>query len=263
MDISYEVVLALYKEFFTEELKLQEITNGLKVLAIAFFLLNVYSSFFSRMTDKFGATKLPFDEQKLFSSVAMVLAIIFYDKLLDFLDTLLLGVDQTYSHFSPTDFSPPEKEIEEQEDPGAMGMLKLFAAEALHAFTDPTYIFLKLLEGFAWIIDTAIYGVFLLERFFFIGLLKVLGGIAIVLAVFEKFRDLFYKWVKLYVSIYLLILPFFLILGFSAFVTDYFKKNIDVPLFESQIHIVVLTIMIWLKLRLFKKSYDIVYKVFT
>lgn len=263
MDVSYEVILALYQEFFTEELHLQEITNVLKILAIAFFLLNVYTSMFNKINDRFGSTKLPFDEKKLIGSLTMVLVLVFYDKLLDFMDSLLIGLDKTYSHFSPMDFSPEEEEIKNDNTLDVWAWLKLFATQAVNIFKDPAYIFLLLLEGIAWIIDTAIYGVFLLERFFFIGLLKVLGAIAIVLAVFEKFRDLFYKWIKLYISIYLLIFPFFLIIGFAAHVTTFFKENADMPILGTQVNVVILSIMIWLKLRLFKKSYDIVYKLFT
>ena len=264
MDVSYDVILALYQDFFENELHLQEIVNVLKILAIAFFLLNMYTNMFSRVSDRFGQAKLPFDEKKLFSSIAMVLILVFYDKLLLFMDNILLGLDKTYSDFSPTALEfPEEEEIGADDDLGVWAWLKIFASQAVEIIKDPSYIVLKILEGIAWIIDTAIYGVFLLERFFFIGLLKVLGAIAIVLAVFEKFRDLFYKWVKLYISIYLLIFPFFLIIGFSSFVTDFFKENIEIPMVSSQINVVILSIMIWLKLRLFKKSYDIVYKVFT
>ncbi|WP_421805760.1 hypothetical protein [Flagellimonas sp.] len=267
MDISYNVLLSLYQDFFEQELHLQEITNVLKILAIAFFLLNVYTGMFSKMANRFGTTTLPFDEKKLFSSILMVLVLVFYDKLLAFLDNILLSLDQTYSHFSPTSFSPPEQEIDEDPEMEGLldgiGMLKLFASEALMVLQDPAYIVLLLLQGLAWIIDTALYGVFLLERFFFIGLLKVLGAIAIVLAIFEKFRDLFYKWLKLYIAIYLLIFPFFLIIGFGNYVTEFFQENIDIYFIGTQINVVILTIMIWLKLRLFKKSYDIVYKVFT
>ncbi|MDC6367203.1 MULTISPECIES: hypothetical protein [Flavobacteriaceae] len=266
MDISYEVILKLYQDFFSQKLYLNDITNALKVLAIIFFLLNVYTGMFSRMTS-FGQAKLPFDEKKLLSSIAMVLVLIFYDKLLGYLDSLLLGLDQTYNEFSPTLYNFPKNEQIEQDGDGGIldyaAMLKEFATEALHIFADPTYIFLMFLEGIAWIVDTVIYGVFLLERFFFIGLLKVLGAIAIVLAVFEKFRDLFYKWIKLYIAIYLLIFPFFLIIGFGSFVTDFFKENFDMPVVGTQINVVILCTMIWLKLRLFKKSYDLVYKIFS
>ena len=176
---------------------------------------------------------------------------------------ILEAINLEYSNFSPLDFSPEEEEIVDEPDLGIPASVKLFATQAMNIFKDPAYIFLLLLEGIAWIIDTAIYGVFLLERFFFIGLLKVLGAIAIVLAVFEKFRDLFYKWMKLYISIYLLIFPFFLIIGFASHVTNFFKENADMPILGTQVNVVILSIMIWLKLRLFKKSYDIVYKLFT
>ncbi|WP_127023488.1 type IV secretion system protein [Flagellimonas beolgyonensis] len=263
MDISYDVLLALYQQFFEEELHLKDLTNVLKILAIAFFLINAYTNMFSKMTDRFGTTKLPFNEKQFFSSLFMVMVIVFYDKLLNFLDTLLLGMDEAYSKFSPLDFAPPEEEIKKEDEADVWAILKLAGSHFIQFMTDPSYIVLLLLKGLAWIIDTAIYAVFLMERFFFIGLLKVLGAIAIVLAVFEKFRDLFYKWLKLYIAIYLLIFPFFLILGFTAFIFDAFEQNADMPLLGNTIQVTVLSIMIWLKLRLFKKSYDIVYKLFT
>lgn len=263
MDISYDALLTLYQQFFEEELHLEDITNVLKILAIAFFLLNVYTNMFSRMTERFGTTKLPFNEKQILGSLVMVLVLVFYDQFLNFLDTLLLGMDEAYSKFSPLAFSPPEEEIQNGNDMDVWATLKLAGSHFVQFMTEPSYIVLLLLKGLAWIIDTTIYVVFLMERFFFIGLLKVLGAIAIVLAVFEKFRDIFYKWLKLYITIYLLIFPFFLILGFTAFVFDAFKENADFPLLGTTVQVTVLSIMIWLKLRLFKKSYDIVYKLFT
>ena len=270
MDITYEAILHLYQEFFSEHLNLGQFTTALKVLAIAFFVINVWTNMFSRMGTAIGRAQLPFDERKLLSSLFIVLAIAFYDKLLDFLDTLLLTFDTTYSHFSPTYVLPAEEEIESTEgsfiDTGAK--LKEAATQFLLIAKDPSHLLVLLLEGISWIIDLAIYAVFLLERFFFIGLLKVLGAIAIVLSVFEKFRDLAYKWLKLYIAVYLLIIPFFLIVGFGGFVFDFFDKAIGYNspenfLLGSKVRVMVLAIMIWLKLRLFKKSYDLVYKIFT
>lgn len=264
MDINYESALSLYQEFFEQELHLEQLTNSLKIIAIAFFLLNVYTNMFSKLGNRLGNAQLPFDQSKLFSSVFMVLLIIFYDKLLGFLDGILLGLDGTYSHFSPTDFAIEEPELKVSEDEAdSESMMKEFAADAIQIFADPTYIIFKLLEGIAWVVDVAMYGIFLLERFFIIGLLKVLGAFAIAISVFEKFRDLFYKWIKLYIAVYLLIFPFFLILGFAAFAFEFFSEPLkQFPIGTTPIKVVLLTILIWFKLRLFKKSYDIVYKVF-
>ncbi|TXN37708.1 hypothetical protein FVB32_05315 [Flagellimonas hymeniacidonis] len=268
MDITYESIYDLYENFFTSELNISQILNPLKVLAVVFFVLNVYTNMFSKVGTSWGQAKLPFDQNKLLSSLVVVMAVIFYDKLLDFLDTLLMGFDTSYSHFSPFHFDFP---IVDPEDGGfsfGPSIVTEAAAEFVSILKDPGHVIVLILEGIAWMIDAAIYAVFLLERFFFIGLLKVLGVIAIVMAVFEKFRDLFYKWVKLYVSVYLLIIPFFLIMGFSSFVFEFFDSSlktngsVDV-LIGSKIRVLILAIMIWLKLRLFKKSYDLVYKLLT
>lgn len=271
MDFSYDAIYNLYNEFFTNTLLLDDLIKVLKVLAIAFFLLNVYTNMFSRIRTTMGNAQLPFDERKLFSSLAIVLLIIFYDKLLNFLDSLLLGMDSFYSHLSPLQFMPDEEPVEDESSIiGTNAYLKLASFEFLEILKDPSRIFLLLIQGVAWIIDVAIYIVFLLERFFFIGLLKVFGGIAIVMAVFEKFRDYFYKWIKLYVATYLLIFPFFLILGFSSFVYGFIDQTVEqnTPnkvvefIIGDKISIVALCVMIWFKLKLFKKSNELVYKLF-
>ncbi|MBR9855749.1 MAG: hypothetical protein GYB37_14415 [Algicola sp.] len=270
MDASYDTIYELCNTFFTNELSLSELMIVLKILAIAFFLINIYTNMFSKVRVSMGNAQLPFDQQKLFSSLFIVLIIIFYDRLLIFLDTLLLGLDSFYSHLSPLTFAPKEEEITDSPSFDTNSLLKLASAKFISILEDPSYIFILLLKGIAWIIDIAIYIVFLIERFFFIGLLKILGAVAIVLAVFEKFRDYFYKWLKLYIAVYLLIFPFFLIIGLSSFIYEYLDKSIteQIPnkavqlLVGDEIRVVVLVVMIWLKLRLFKKSHDIVYKLF-
>lgn len=269
IDFSYETVYNLYEGFFSS-LYLNRFGIFIKILAVTFFLLNVYTNLFSRMGKTFdgGKYEFPFDMHKLLQSLIMVVIVAFYDRLLGYMDYILIKFDSVYSHFSPLDFVPPEEEITDVDlDFDAFSALKQASTEFMRIVQNPTYVFVLLLEGIAWIIDAAIYGVFLFERFFFIGILKILGAIAIVMSVFEKFRDLFYKWIKLYVAVYLLILPFFLIIGFAA----YIFKTIDANLSEniaidlligSNTRIILLTILIWLKLRLFKKSYDLVYKLF-
>lgn len=268
IDISYDTIYSIYSDFFSNQLNLGELVIALKVLAVSFFLLNIYTNMFSRIGTTLGQAKLPFDERKLLSSLVVVLAVVFYDKLLDVLDGLLLNFDQTYAHFSPLDFAPPEEELnDETTNEDVWATMKEAASAFLVIMSNPSHLVVLAIEGIAWMIDTAVYVVFLMERFFFIGLLKVLGSLAIVLAVFDKFRDLCYKWLKLYIAVYLLILPFFLIIGFTASIFEYFDKMVGLNsvsdfFLGSGVRSTVLIIMIWLKLRLFKKSYDMVYKLF-
>lgn len=268
MDITYDSIYTLYDKFFTSELKISEILFSIKLLAAAFFLLNVYTNMFSKVGSTWGDTKLPFDKHKLLSSFVMVLAVMSYDKILHFLDVMLMGFDTSYQHFSPFHFEFVEIDPEDGGFSFGPSIISEAAAEFVSILKDPSHVLVLILEGIAWMIDAAIYAVFLLERFFFIGLLKVLGAIAIVLAVIEKFRDLFFKWLKLYIAVYALIIPFYLIIGFSSFVFEFFDSalktdnTVDI-LIGSKIRVLILSIMIWLKLRLFKKSYDMVYKLLT
>jgi hypothetical protein len=117
-----------------------------------------------------------------------------------------------------------------------------------------------------WIGDMLIYGVFLVERFFFLGVLRVLGGIAIACSVLPKLEKWFMNWLGLYVAFYLLILPFFFINAFTNALYQHGETIINgISPFgaTSPVLLILLIFILWVKWRLFKKSSQIVLKVFT
>ncbi|GEM_PF-2289080 len=60
-----------------------------------------------------------------------------------------------------------------------------------------------------YLVDGIIYGIFLSERFFILGLLKLFAPIILALSIFEKFRDFLYNLAKVALRWYLVIIPFF------------------------------------------------------
>ncbi|SMO89551.1 hypothetical protein SAMN06265379_11252 [Saccharicrinis carchari] len=60
-----------------------------------------------------------------------------------------------------------------------------------------------------YMLDGIIYGLFLCERFFVLGMLKLLSPLIIAFSIFEKFRDKFYELIKVFLRWYLVIIPFF------------------------------------------------------
>ncbi len=270
-DLGYETIFFVYNSFFTEDI-ISRTTWAIKFLAITLFVLSVGTNMLSRIGRKFGVGQdgidFPFDANKLITSLIYVLVIASYDKLLGFLDGILLPLDSLFNEYSPTGFNYGENETDDTHDSvNWYSALKNFAEACLsilNGFGDD--IILGLTYALAKVVDSAIYIVFLIERFFFLGLLKILGPFAILFSIHKATGEMFYKWLRLYAAIYLLIFPFFLIIGFTNEFYELLDEKLEsIPvltfMFSKSMKTIALFIMIWVKLRLFKKSYELVYKV--
>ncbi|WP_196888959.1 hypothetical protein [Aureivirga sp. CE67] len=266
MPFSYEMFYQLYQNFFDNEW-LSDILLGIKFFAIAFILINIWS----HLVDSTQENKItfPIKINRLLASVIMVLILASYNHVLNFLDQLLIGFDEYFNNSYPNyEYFVKDDVTEVVDDNNWEDKMKEMSYGVLDFLKNPIYLISNIIYYILWLIDCAVYGVFLLERFFFIGVLKLLGAIAICMAVFEKFRDLFYKWLKLYIALYLLIIPFFLIIAFGHYLDELTKDilkilPVNVMLLQADFYrSIVLLIIVWLKFRLFKRSYDLVYKIF-
>ena len=107
---------------------------------------------------------------------------------------------------------PYEQKMEEEE-------FSVFNIEAL--LTKISIQFNKVISG-SWVIsgvmslimymfDSVIYGLFLCERFFVLGVIKLLSPLIMAFSIFEKFRSMLYDLAKVLLRWYLVIIPFFFV----------------------------------------------------
>lgn len=268
IDLSYDFITGLFDGVF-ENPKFTWFNYSYKFLAVSFFLLNFYSNMLTSQLD-WGTTKAPFNTTKLLNSLLVVLMIAFYDKILGSLDAILQPIDQGIQKYTPLMHDLSQDEISETDgDIGVFPYLKKAAAEVRNVIRNPFLLILKMAYGIFWILDNLVYGLFLIERFFYLTILKIIGPIIFCISIFEKFRDLMIKWFKLYAAYYLLIIPYFLVI----FITNemYAQLSIKIeqsvlvktlPTYEFMALSVVTGLSFFLKFRLFKKSTDVVYKIF-
>lgn len=240
-----------------------------KALAVSFFLISVYTNILSQKWD-WAQAKLPFDKNKLLTSFGVVLLIVFYDKVLGVFDSILSPLDKSLASNIPFLPDLTTEEITDKEgDTGTYAYLKIMAQEVINFLSNPAYVILKGCYIIFWLFDNVVYGLFLVERFFFLTILKVLGPIVICLSIFDKFRDLLKKWFILYTGFYLLAIPYFLVILITNEMMEHFydqlvDNNLQyVPGIANLYIAVIAGISLFLKYRLFKKSTEIVYKLFT
>jgi hypothetical protein len=81
------------------------------------------------------------------------------------------------------------------------------------AYTHITQFMLKIL-------DFLIYPVFLAERYFFMGLIKIFVPLMIALSVFDKTKDYIYNVFKMYARYYLVIIPYAFVVVFANTLFD-------------------------------------------
>jgi len=270
LDLGYATIFEIYNSFFTGDL-ISNVTYGFKILAVILFLLSVFSSMVQKMGSQYGFNgeiALPYNLNKFVTSLIFVLLIAGYDKLLLFMDSLLLPLDGTFSDYTPLQFGVDESDLDTigETKPwySSLGEIAEIWLSMANGFGDD--ILFILVYGITKLIDSMIYIVFLVERFFFLGLLKILGPFAILISIFKTGGEMFWKWLKLYTAVYLLIFPFFLIMGFSNEIIEYAATKVDgmgfvAGAFSKGFMAAIFILVIWIKLRLFKKSYELVYKV--
>lgn len=148
----------------------------------------------------------------------------------------------------------------------------IFSIESL--LSDIVLMFHKAISG-SWLIgglmsliiymfDSIIYGLFLCERFFMLGVLKLLSPLIIAFSILEKFRSMLYDLVKVLLRWYLVIIPFFFVNIFCGTIiknmpdamTEIAGETGGELLFDST-KIVFYLFLIIAKFKLFKASKDL------
>jgi hypothetical protein len=123
------------------------------------------------------------------------------------------------------------------------------------AYTHITQFLLKIL-------DFLIYPVFLAERYFFMGLIKIFIPLMIALSIFDKTKDYIYNVFKMYARYYLVIIPYAFVVVFANTLFDIMTVIIPVPPVDPTsmvisgglMVILALILVIIIKIKLFKMS---------
>jgi len=121
------------------------------------------------------------------------------------------------------------------------------------AYTHITQFILKIL-------DFLIYPVFLAERYFFMGLIKIFVPLIIALSIFEKTKDYIYNVFKMYARYYLVIIPYAFVVVFANTLFDIMTVLMpaagtgSMAISSGFLVVLALILVIIIKIKLFKVS---------
>ena len=124
---------------------------------------------------------------------------------------------------------------------------------------------------FLWIMDLFIYPLFLAERYFLLGLMQAFFPLVISMAVFEKFREMGYRFFKLYAAVYMIVPAFFLVNVFVNLLYEEINTNFwgnllvtgaESGVFAPIIQLGSVGFIVFLKFKLYRRAISFTFRLF-
>lgn len=267
--IDYDFVYQLYNKLGSYDFIFYTIL-GTKIVSIVLLVVYWYNKFFAFSDEAVqGDDKkiTPITPNDIFLGIAIVALVGGYNYILDLLDFALTDIEQGYiTVYNSSIFTPYEFVNEDVTSEGfSLELLTLEIKEYLAALIDPFNWVLNILQTVFWLIDSFIYGAYLIERFFLLGILKMFGSLLLAFAVIPKLQKLFWGWLFTYIGIFMLIGPYLLITFLTSIVFQEIQLVIaDQEYFVSDNLVAIpgYIFSVFLKYKLFKTTYGLVTGLF-
>ena len=246
---------------------------GMKTLAILFFLVNIIKKYNEGAVSSDGYT-WGLSPAELIKNFVVVLLVIFSTQVLDFFDGILVAIETEYRNTAPALLPLQLQEMEIEEDINfveagtkALSMLYEYLVTPFY----PMKVVAFILGIFLWIMDLFIYPLFLAERYFLLGLMQAFFPLVISMAVFEKFREMGYRFFKLYAAVYMIVPAFFLVNVFvnllyeeinTNFWGDLLGTGADSGVFAPIIQLGSVGFIVFLKFKLYRRAISFTFRLF-
>ncbi len=247
--------------------------GGMKFLAVLFFLINIVKKYYEGGASREGVT-WGLTPTELIKNFAVVLVVIFSTQVLDAFDSILVAIEGQYRGTAPVLLPLELQDIEVEEDIGLLDATTK-AMGILYEWLTTPFLGIRMIAMalglFLWMLDLFIYPMFLAERYFLLGIMQAFFPLVISMAVFEKFRDMGYRFFKLYAAVYMIVPAFFLV---NVFVNELYKEitenfwpnlfgtDFGSELFAPVIELAGVGFIILIKFKLYKRASTFTLRLF-
>lgn len=212
MDLGLEYIDAVFTTIKETDFS-QYTIAGMKGLAVLLFLVNIIKKYHEGAVTRDDYT-WGLSPGELIKNFMVVVVVIFSSQVLTVFDGILVSIESSFRDTAPALVPLQLQDVEIDRDVGfleagskALSLLFEYLVTPFYALKMIAFI----LGLFLWIMDLFIYPLFLAERFFILGLMQLFFPLVISLSVFEKFRDMGYRFFKLYAAVYMIVPAFFLV----------------------------------------------------
>lgn len=246
---------------------------GMKSLAVLFFLVNIIKKYSEGAVSNEGYT-WGLSPGDLIKNFVVVLLVIFSTQILSYFDYILVAIEGQYRNTAPALIPLQFQDLQIEEDVNfveagtkALSMLYEYLVTPLY----PMKVVAFILGLFLWIMDIFIYPLFLAERFFLLGLMQAFFPLVISLAVFEKFREMGYRFFKLYAAVYMIVPAFFLVNVFVNLLYEEINTNFwgsllgdgsDSGIFAPLVQLGSIGFIVFLKFKLYRRAISFTFRLF-
>ena len=261
----------VYKAMFAGDLGYLVIVS--KAVGAFILILSLWKSFFksfSKTGKVFSEGEEGFSPYTLFRMLGLLLLVGFSTQILDVFDSACAMVEgealkgfnnkpDLFSVSAPTVTPPPANES------AIDGVLRKMG-EVVNMMNPSSWTggaYTHITQFLLRILDFLIYPVFLAERYFFMGLIKIFVPLMIALSIFDKTKDYIYNVFKMYARYYLIIIPYAFVVVFANTLFDTMTVLItpvsavgpgSMAISGGLMVILALILVIIIKIKLFKMS---------
>lgn len=246
---------------------------GIKSLAILLFLVNIIKKYNEGAVSYDGYT-WGLSPTELLKNFVVVLVVIFSTQVLDFFDSLLVSIEMEYRNTAPALLPLQLQEMEIEEDINfveagtkALSMLYEYLVTPFY----PMKVVAFIISIFLWIMDLFIYPLFLAERYFLLGLMQAFFPLVISLSVFERFREMGYRFFRLYAAVYMIVPAFFLVNVFVNLLYEEINTNFwgnllgtgtEAGVFAPIVQLGSVGFIVFLKFKLYRRAISFTFRLF-
>ncbi|SNY99537.1 hypothetical protein [Flagellimonas pacifica] len=249
--------------------------GGMKVLAVLFFLINILKKYYEGGANREGIT-WGLTPPDLIKNFAVVLVVIFSTEVLNAFDAILVAIEGQYRGTAPILLPLQVQELAIEEESTGLLDATTKAMSLLYEWLATPFLGIRTLAYagglILWMLDLFIYPLFLAERYFLLGVMQAFFPLVISMAVFEKFREMGYRFFRLYAAVYMIVPAFFLVNVFVnelyQEVTDNFWPNLFGTDFGSQLFAPIIELagvgfIILLKFKLYRRATSFTFRLFS
>lgn len=199
--------------------------TGAKSLAMAFLLFKIMGHFLQTAENE---ERPPIGG--LINIIGFGLIIVGSDFIVNSIEHLFSGIEVDVAQMNNHNtMSPASRQLELiHEVAESMGALEKIA---FYFGVMPNYIgaiMLYFVASILHLVDVAITSMYLLQRVFLIQLFKFIFPLAIAFSTLDKMSDMLYRWIKIYIGLFVLGIAYIAIIKFSVIVYDTLANKIDV-----------------------------------
>lgn len=267
IELGYPFILETYNSFMKSDGVFFTIV-GLKGLSVAFSIIYFLMKYLKYLDQKkIGSSSedvSPISAYDIFKVIAYVVLVSSFDYVLDFIDFMFAPLNSyeafrsTVVPLSPDIIKPIDQEVTNMSVTQLLGSLN----EQFWILLHPNNWLVEIASWFSWLLDQFIFTWFLGQRFFIIGILRLLGPVAAVFLIFEPTRKYFITWGSMLLAQYFLIVPYFAVIAFVNFIYD---RLLVFGAFSSYgiLAGVAAIFVVFFKISLFSMSKNFVVKLFS